>query len=283
MLIRSLLVFLLTFVFATANSQTIWNDTRKNFSEEKRNGKAALKSWKNHLQKWGLDSNYNHALAVGGRLNGDGWGGLVYYQRRINRWQSHFFQLSFSEIKHEKQAKQQPHNAAFPGLGDGSPYVFGKINNLYTLQFGHGREWLLLPGLLEGNMSVSLRLQAGVALAMLKPYYLKLAYDSAGGQPAYMKEQKYNDKDADKFLNTGYILGSSKWGKGLGEIQYIPGGFADAAIAIEPLKNKTFIKTVTLGGNFAFYSKDLPIMATQEAYPWTATVFVGLSMGKRWR
>ncbi|XZF15424.1 hypothetical protein ACTHGU_04740 [Chitinophagaceae bacterium MMS25-I14] len=281
-----LISILLSFSLGSAAQSNLWdasNKARQQAGKKVAEKQKTIKSWKDHLQKWGLDSSYNHALAVGGRLNGNGWSGLVYYERRINRWQSHFFQLSFSEIKHEKQAKQQPHNDAFPGLGNGSPYVFGKINNLYTLQLGHGRDFLLLPGLLEGNMSISLRMEAGVALAMLKPYYLQLAYDSVGGQPAYMQEQKYNDQDADKFLNTGYILGASKWGKGLGEMQYIPGGFADVAIAIEPLKNKTFIKTITLGGNFAFYSKDLPVMATQKAYPWTATVFVGLTMGKRWK
>lgn len=92
---------------------------------------------------------------------------------------------------------------------------------------------------------------------MLKPYYLKLAYvnyDSTGTtKSAIVQEEKYNDQNADKFLNTGYVLGASKWSEGLNKIQYAPGAFADAAFVIEPLKNKTFIKTVTIGANFAFY------------------------------
>jgi len=245
---------------------------------------SALKSWKDHLQQWGLDSNYNHALAIGGKLNTNGWSGLVYYQQKDDYKSSHFFQLSFSEIKHEKQVKQQKGNTAFPELGAASPYVFGKINNLYTLQLGYGKEYLLLPGLLEGNMSVSLRVQAGASLAMLKPYNLKLIYTSydSSGQHATMQEEKYSELNKDKFLNTGFILGASSWSKGLGEISYVPGAFADLAVAIEPLKNKTFIKTVTIGGNLAFYSKELVIMAENKAYPWQANFYVGLSIGKRW-
>jgi hypothetical protein len=263
--------------------QNVWNSS----ASAKHKAFNKVSAFKTHLDRWRIDSNYNHALAIGGKLNGNGWSGLLYYQRKINGWQSHFFQLSFSEIKHEKQIKQERSNTAWPQLGGGLPFVFGKINNLYTLHLGHGREILLLPGVLNGNMSVSFRLQAGVALAMLKPYYLKLAYvtyDTAGSikeEAAY--EEKYTEANKDKFLNTGYILGASKWNKGLGEIQYIPGGFADAAIVIEPQKNKTFIKTVTIGANFAFYSKELPIMAEQKAQPYTATVFVGISLGKRWR
>lgn len=284
---KNSLTISLLFTSMLSHAQTNpWSAVSQKQQQKTQQAGNTIKNWKNHLQCWGMDSNYNHALAVGGRLNGNGWSGLVYYQRKINSWQSHFFQLSFSEIRHEKQVKQERTNKAWPELGSGSPYVFGKINNLYTLQLGHGREFLILPGLLEGNMNISLRLQAGVALAMLKPYYLKLAYvtydTTSAVQTAVVQEEKYSDENAEKFLNTGYILGASKWSKGLNEITYAPGGFADAAIVIEPLKNKTFIKTVTIGANFAFYSKDLTIMAEQKAKPYTATVFVGLSLGKRW-
>lgn len=283
---KSILILLL--INSSALGQdTWWQQQSKAVSKKTRLNNYTLKNWKSHLQQWGMDENYNHALAIGGRLNGNGWTGLLYYQRKINRWQSHFFQLSFSEVKDEKQIKQERSNTAWPRLGSGLPYVFGKINNLYTLQLGHGREFLLLPGLLEGNMNISLRLQAGLALAMLKPYYLKLAYvtyDTTGAvQTATAREEKYSDQNTEKFLNTGYILGASKWSKGLDEINYAPGGFADAAIVMEPLKNKTLIKTVTIGASFAFYTKDLTVMADQKSAPYTATVFVGLSIGKRWK
>ncbi|PZF73745.1 hypothetical protein [Taibaiella soli] len=276
-----------TAIAFTSHAQT-WESTstaKQKAAKQISQKQSAIKSWRDHLQKWGLDSNYNHALAVGGKLNTDGWSGFAYYQKRDNNTSCHFFQLSFSEIKHEKQVKQQKGNTAFPELGAASPYVFGKINNLYTLQLGYGKEYLLLPGLLEGNMSVSLRVQAGASMAMLKPYYLKLIYvnyDSAG-QHATMQEEKYSEQNKEKFLNTSFILGASNWTKSLSEITYVPGAFADLGIAIEPLKNKNFIKTITIGGNFAFYSKELAIMAENKAYPWQANFYVGLSMGKRWK
>ena len=60
--------------------------------------------------------------------------------------------------------KQQRDNTTYPELGPSSAYVFGKVNNLYELQLGYGREYVILPGALEGNMSIWLRLQAGVSL-----------------------------------------------------------------------------------------------------------------------
>jgi len=157
------------------------------------------------------------------------------------------------------------------------------MNNLYTLQAGIGHEHLLLPAVVDGNLSVSFRYSYGVSLAMLKPYYLKLVYlDPNNNNAPYLKEEKYSDANRDKFLNSGAILGASKWGKSLGEIDYVPGIYLDACIVIEPAKSKSFVQAISLGINGAFYAKDLPIMVDQPAYPYQASLYAGLALGKRW-
>lgn len=283
-------LFLLLSVFAPYGSiaqqgADFWNNAtakpQKVQSRLKKQGNK-LKQYKDHLEKWGLDSNYSHGLAIGGRLTSTGWTALVYYQHRLSMTQNYFLQLGFSEIIHEKQIKQQRQNIAYPELGASNAFVFGKINNVYQLQLGYGREQLLLPGLLEGNMTISLRYQAGFSLAMLKPYYLKLIHDEYYPDSVFVREERYTPDNKERFLRTGNVLGASKWKNGLNEINYLPGAFVDVAICIEPLKNKTFIKTVTLGGNFSIHSGDIEIMANQKAYPWNACLYAGLSLGKRW-
>jgi len=51
----------------------------------------------------------------------------------------------------------------------------------------------------------------------------------------------------------------------------------------EPEKPKAFVKTITIGGNAAFYSSKIEIMADRKAYPYQASFFVGLALGKRWQ
>jgi hypothetical protein len=247
--------------------------------------KHKLKDFKKHLQEWGMDTSFNHTFLIGGKLNSDGWSGSMYLMKRKNYHVTNFWELSFSEIKHEKQIKQQGTNSAFPELGNTTPYVFGKINNLYTLQVGYGKEMLLLPAVMEGNISVSFRYSGGFSLAMLKPYYLKLIYTDYSTNPAtaHLEQQKYSSSDSDLFLNTGTILGAASWSKGLGEITYVPGTYFQAAFAITPGKNKSFVQVVTLGINAALYAETLPIMADQKAYPWEVALFAGLGIGKRWK
>jgi len=283
----SLFLCLLLLPSFNAHSQdnTTWGSTKslkKSAADKASKAKHKAKDLKDHLKKWGLDSNYNHALLIGGKLNTDGWSGNIYYAKKKNYKTSNFWQLSFSEIKHEKQTKQQGSNTEYPYLGNPTSFVFGKINNLYTLQIGFGKEKLLLPAVLEGNLSVSFRYSGGFSLAMLKPYYLKLIYLN-GNDSAQIQDEKYSTANSSKFLNSNFILGASKWSKGLNQIYYMPGAYFESAIAIIPGKNKTFIQVITLGINAAVYAKSLPIMADQNSYPWQVSLFAGIGIGKRWK
>lgn len=273
-------------IYSSAVAQnSVWSgrDLRKGASEKVSRTKKGLKAYKEHLEQWGLDTSYNHGLLLGGKANSNGWSGNIFYEKRLGYKVTGFWTLSFSEIKHDKQIKEQAASNAYPQLGNPSPFVFGKINNLYTFQLGYGRDVLVLPGVAEGNISISFRYDGGISLAMLKPYYLKLIYlDNAGNVP-YLKEEQYSSANADKFLNSGAVLGASKWGKGLNEIEYVPGLYLEGAVSITPGKAKAFIQLITLGINGAYYAKSLPIMADEKAFAYQISLFAGLSIGKRWR
>ncbi len=153
-----------------------------------------LKQWKNHIEQWGLDPNYNYALSLSGRLNTNGWSGGLYYLHQKSAGRKVIWQLHFPRPNMKKETKQQQTRNAYPDLGKTRPYIFGKINNAYSLQLGYGREQMLFPALLEGNLSISLRYAAGPALALLKPYYLNLIYVEYTPEPvAHLQTEKvYN-------------------------------------------------------------------------------------------
>jgi len=258
-------------------------EKRMQVREKKEKTADKYGQWAKQAKEWGLDTNFNHALTLGARLNTNGWSaGITYLDKPGGK--AALWSLHFSEIRHEKETKLQNTGAYFTELGKNTPFAFGKVNNLYTLQLAYGRERVLFPALLNGNMSVSLQYAAGPSLAFEKPYYLQLIHE---GEPPsrqnYARAEKYGKENADSFLRTGNILGHAKWAKGLGETKVVPGLFAEAALVIDPDKPKAFIKRVTIGGNAAFYSRPLVIMAERKAYPYQLSFFVGLSLGKRWK
>jgi hypothetical protein len=278
---------LLLSVAVQGQTPAVWGSTtsaaRKNAADQVAKSKKKFKDIKKHLQEWGLDSNYNHELLVGGKVNSNGWSGSFYYLIRKSYKVSNLWEVHFSEIKHDKQDKLQGTNSAFPQLGAASPFVYGKINNLYTLQVGFGKEVLLLPAVMDGNLSVSFRYSGGFSLGMLKPYYLKLIYTDSVTALPYLATQKYSGTNSERFLNTGAILGAAGFTKGLGDMIYVPGAYLEACFVILPGNSKSFIQAITLGANAAFYSRSLPVMADQKAYPYQASLFAGLAIGKRWK
>jgi hypothetical protein len=267
---------------------SVWDDgnsAKKTARDKVTKAKHKAKDFKEHLQRWGIDTNYNHAFLIGGKLNSDGWSGTMNFIKRRNYKLNDYLQVSLSEIKHEKQTKQQGMNSTYPQLGNTTPYVFGKINNLYTLQIGIGQETLLLPAVLDNNLSVSLRYSGGLSIGLLKPYYLKLIYHDNNGNidSVHVEQHKYTSIDSALFLNNNKILGASKWSKGLDEISYVPGAYFETALAIIPGRNKYFIQEITLGVNGAIYAKPLSIMADQVSYAWQFSLFAGLLIGERWK
>lgn len=282
-----ILLLLCCCMHSAAQPGDLWNKPKKaaKVGKQKAQGLTSkVKQYGNHLKTWGMDSTYNHGFSIGGRLNSNGWTGLVSYQQRLGRRQMAIYQLSFSEIKHEKEIKQERRQTAYPELGGSSPFIFGKVNHAYQIQLGYGREFLLLPGVLDGNISVGVRLQGGLSVMALKPYYLRLIYiDYTPDEHARIAEETYTTANAEKFLNAPMIKGKSKWNKGINESDYIPGIYLDGAVTIEPVRNRTFIKSVSLGTNLSIHTREITIMAEQKSYPWSACLYVSLQLGKRWK
>lgn len=265
---------------------SIWQNSTSKSNEAKEKGSSQvgkIKVWKKHLSEWGLDSNYQNSLSLSLRLNTNGWSGGLYYLRNESLGKKILWQLYFSGLQHEKEVKQQRKTTTYNYLAKNTAYSLGKIYNAYTLQLAYGREQMLFPALIDGNLSLSLRYAAGPALALLKPYYLNLLYVTYTPQVhAYSQSEHFTETNADKFLNSASILGSEKWSRGLGETRLIPGLFAEFAIALEPGRSESFVKTITIGGNAALYTSKIEMMADRKAYSYQACFFVGLSFGKRW-
>lgn len=246
---------------------------------------SSFKRWQAHIEDWGVDTSYRRDAGILGRLNSNGWsGGLFYDWKGRESGKKCFVQLTFSEIKHEKEAKQKRENTAFPELGPATPYVYGKVANLYALNFGVGREVILFPTVLEGNLSVGLRWSGGFSLAMLKPYYLRLLYVDYTVVPNVPSEQieLYDETNAEVFLTPSRVLGAGSWKNGLNEIRYMPGMFGEAAIVMQAGHQKSVVKTISLGASGTLYTQKLATLAAVASQRWGIQIFAGLQLGKRW-
>ncbi|MNU14603.1 hypothetical protein D3C71_52950 [compost metagenome] len=233
------------------------------------------------LKEWGTDSNYRHAVYVGGRLHTTGWSGQVHYHFNKNPKDESFIRLQVSEIRHEKEVRQQRQDTAYRGLTAYRPYIFGKQYKVYTTQLGYGREWTIIPSILQGNISLKASLEAGLSLTLLKPIYLNLLrYDAQ--QQAYASSEAYTEDNQDLFLSRNRILGADKWSKGLNELRCIPGIYISPSVIFSPDRPSGFVQQFQIGAQLACYTKAIPVLLQQKNTFWQASFFVGISLGKRW-
>lgn len=270
-----------------AQSGSVWEPAKKAVNRTKdRTSRATseYRNWKTHLQQWGLDSSYNRSFSIGGRLNNDGWSGLITYGRKNALGKLNLWQLSFSEVKHEKETKLQGSNGGFNELGSGAPYIYGKQNNLYLLQLTYSREKKILPTVLDGNVSVALSYGGGLTLAMLKPYYLQLINQTHSPNPATAStlEERYEIANGDRFLNPSLILGRGRWNEGMDEIQYVPGLHSECAVVIRPAKGKTFTQAIRLGVQGTVYARTLPVLIKSDPSRHRICLFAAFELGKKW-
>lgn len=281
-----LLVFLFTgFTPAYTQTKDAWknlNQKQEKALKQKERTTRQLKGWIKQAQEWGLDNTYKHELSLGLNLHTNGVGGHLRYARNNKNTSQDIWLLQVRSVQHEKEIRQQRKGVSFRELGPFRPYNFGKINSILNLQLGYGKEQVLLPSIINENISIYGSLVGGASIILQKPVYLNLIHTDAGGT-YFIQSERYSAQNEALFLNNSRILGADKWSKGLGEASIIPGLFLEPALIFVPAKNKAFIQKVYIGGNIAFHLSAVEIMALHKSSPLQASFFVGVGFGKRWK
>lgn len=218
-------------------------------------------------------------LSAGLRLNSDGWTGFV--ERGIVKsdikesdlfYNIAYASIEFSEKKHPKERK----SSSLGGSNDdgSNSYIFGKVNNFYTLKLGYGYRRMIAGKPDPGTVSIHWIYNGGLSLGLLKPYYVDMATSG--------ESIKYTDSTQNEFLSGHNILGSSGLGKGLSELKFIPGLHFKTGLHFDfatTVRSKLAIET---GISVELYTKKIELMANQNAVPYFANLYVSLQFGRRW-
>ncbi len=221
-----------------------------------------------------------HEMSVGIRLNTDGWSAFadlgkikpLDMKRRDMFYKVRLFQLEMTE---KKDPREQKITALIAGSTSGSPkYIYAKINNFYALKLGVGFMKMLAGKPDPGAVSIHWLGVIGASLGMLKPYYIY-----AAGYPGGIK---YSPETGSDFLNQRDIEGSAGFSKGLGEMQFIPGGHLKTALHFDFSANRKNVIGAEAGVNVEYYSQAIALMANQTGKPYFADMYVSFQFGRRW-
>ncbi len=205
-----------------------------------------------------------------GRSNGYG----AFYElgkMKTNR-KTTTYRIDLTEIKHQKEEKIS--NGG--GLVFSNPFIYGKLNSFYQAALGFGQQYILGQKGNKNGVAVSAIFNGGLALGLLKPYYLQVQ-DPVTGED---KTIKYSVADSSLFLGPT-IIGGGGLGKGWSEIKMKPGAFVKTAMRFDYGRFNEVVSGIEAGLCIEFYGSKIPIMFGQKEKQMFFQGYISILFGRR--
>lgn len=210
------------------------------------------------------------------------YGGIVYkfsgfgvtYQKKFEPEKNYGkqFEIEFSSLKHSKEIK-----SFNPEIANSTPFVFGKLNKTAVLKVQYYLTKSISQFTDEQRVGIDLLLGGGLALGILKPVYLNMAYPDGQGFEIIVSE-KYNPQ---LHTDISRISGYSDFRTGIGETNYKTGITATMSIGFTWGYFDNYPKRLETGCFAEYFRNGLPIMAFTKNKPLNAGIFIKMLFGKR--
>lgn len=212
---------------------------------------------------------YRNERTAAFSLNSNGYSIGYREGKRLDFLNKRIFDLELAILKHPKELK-----LTNPFVQVGNSFVFGKLNNVFTLKgsIGHQREIFKKKDL--GGVSIKYFYSAGPSLAFTKPIYYNVLY-LGPGNTYELKQEKFNidiHQPADIYSRASFF-------KGTRELGVIPGVYAKAGFNFEYSKEDRIIHAIELGISAEAYLKKIPIMAAEDNNALFLNLFVCYRIG----
>ncbi len=244
---------------------------------KKADKKAERRARVKELQKRAAEGEivFARQTAFGIKLSTDGYGGFIELGRMKTIRKANLYWLELGERKHVKEEKLTK-TSANPFLSN-NPFVYGKINNFYLAKLGLGQQITIGSKNNKNGVAVSLIYGGGLSAGLLKPYYIEIK-DPANNQ---FKDIRYDATTRNLFLDPTIIQGSSGFGKGWKELEFVPGAHVRTALRFDYGRYNEMLSALEIGLNAEFYSKKMPQMVDNKEKRFFFNAYVALTFGKR--
>jgi len=211
---------------------------------------------------------FERQWTLGLHLNTNGWGLKFRKGKNLSFRTQRLWEIEFSTYKASKEYKIV--NQLY---SDSKSYVYGKMNYVYFLRGGMGIQHILNMKPYWGGVQLSYLYYGGVTLGLAKPVYLYII------SPENTRiERKYNP--ATDF--TDNIYGRGPFLDGILNSMIYPGIYAKAGLEFEFGTMNQRIQSLEIGGLLDYEPVGIPIMAYNPPQNLFLTLYLSVSMGKRY-
>ena len=215
---------------------------------------------------------FQKQTVFGVKLNTDGYGMFLEMGRMKTSRKSNLYSLEIGERKHAKEEKI----STITGTYLSNPYVYGKINNFYYAKLGIAQQRLIGNKGNKNGVAVSAIYGGGLSAGLLKPYYLKVASSANTA-----RDVKFTGDTAVFLDNPNYVLGSSGFTKGFGEMKFTPGLYAKTALRFDYGRYNELVSAIEVGLNLEFYTQKMPFILLQKQKQLFFNAYAAIEFGRR--
>ncbi|MDZ4793869.1 MAG: hypothetical protein SGI83_06280 [Bacteroidota bacterium] len=267
----ALSILLATVVMSLAAQDTTGRKASKESKEDKKEARRQkINTLIKQSEEGVLVYQKQTIFGIQGRSNGYG----IFYElgkMKTNR-KTTTYRIDITEIKNQKEEKL----SGGGGLVFGNPFIYGKINSFYQATFGFGQQYILGQKGNKNGVAVSAIFNAGLALGLLKPYYLEVV-DPATNENRTIK---YSVADSSLFLGPT-IAGGGGVFKGFSEIKMKPGAFLKTAMRFDYGRFNEVVSGIEAGISVEFYGSKIPILVDQKDKQLFFQGYISILFGRR--
>ncbi len=191
-------------------------------------------------------------------------------------YKTNYWQFELIHIKHPREYTNRSQFA-----GGGSSFIFGKQNNFFGLHGAYGQKRYFSGKAKKQGVAVGMSYSVGPSLGIIKPYYLDLYVDRNGRQPI-SRPQRYTEENSSTFLDINSIAGAAGFGYGFDELSLVPGGHGKVALHLDWGAYEEYVRAIEVGLMLDVYTKEIPIMLTDDNRPYFINLYFAVELGKRW-
>ena len=245
---KNLVTYFFTFIFSIAANYTLAGDSTSNAYE------------KNYYRK---------SWSLGGMAHPKGLGVNFRREQFRSALVKSFWTIEAYNVKSAKEKK------SYGSGGDqSSSFIYGKLNHLYILKGGIGRQKIIFDKEVIRGVQISTIYNINFALGFLKPIYLEVFIPDQNGA---VSTERYNP-DIHKL---GQINEKAPWNIGAGEMLIVPGLSGKIALNFEFAPKSNKIKAIETGVNIDAFMKPMPIMANQSNQYVFVNLYLNFQFGRK--
>ncbi len=202
-------------------------------------------------------------------INSNGFGIGYREGKRVDFLNKTLVEFELSTLKHPREIK-----LVSPYLQSGSSFVYGKLNNTFSLRGAYGQQHEIFKKADLGGVAIRYFYIGGASLILSKPIYYNVIY-SVGGITYELKQETFDIYTHDP----SDIYSRASFFKGLDETKITPGLYAKGGFNFEYSKEDKIIHAIEIGATLEGYTRKIPMMASNDNNAIFFTLFVSYRMG----